>query len=109
LALRGTLSAEQCFKRGLVQRKAAVHSTISFHEMPDVATKAHDRLGRGQTKDKSGETWPGFRGRRHFGVLRARLRHMPLIIILVILLLLFGGGGYYMGPGLGYYGGGGLS
>lgn len=44
-----------------------------------------------------------------FGVLRARLRHMPLIIILVILLLLFGGGGYYMGPGLGYYGGGGLS
>jgi hypothetical protein len=38
-----------------------------------------------------------------------RLRHMPLILILVILLLLFGGGGYYMGPGLGYYGGGGLS
>jgi hypothetical protein len=39
----------------------------------------------------------------------ARLRNMPLILILVILLLLFGGGGYYMGPGLGYYGGGGLS
>src|ERR1035438_1837707 len=39
----------------------------------------------------------------------ARLPLMPLIIILVILLLLFGGGGYYMGPGLGYYGGGGLS
>jgi hypothetical protein len=39
----------------------------------------------------------------------ARLPLMPLILILVILLLLFGGGGYYMGPGLGYYGGGGLS
>jgi hypothetical protein len=31
---------------------------------------------------------------------------MPLILILVILLLAFGGGGYYMGPGVGYYGGG---
>jgi hypothetical protein len=31
-----------------------------------------------------------------------------LIIILIILLLLIGGGGYYMGPGIGYYGGGGL-
>jgi hypothetical protein len=50
-----------------------------------------------------------FISRRAFDLLRARLRHMPLIIILVILLLLFGGGGYYMGPGLGYYGGGGLS
>jgi len=39
----------------------------------------------------------------------AKLSRMPLIVILVILLLLFGGGGYYMGPGLGYYGGGGLS
>jgi hypothetical protein len=39
----------------------------------------------------------------------AKLRPMPLILILVILLLLFGGGGYYMGPGVGYYGGGGLS
>ena len=38
-----------------------------------------------------------------------RLARMPLILILVILLLLFGGGGYYMGPGLGYYGGGGVS
>jgi hypothetical protein len=38
-----------------------------------------------------------------------RLPHMPLILILVILLLLFGGGGYYMGPGVSYYGGGGLS
>ena len=35
--------------------------------------------------------------------------HMPLIIILIVLLLIFGGGGYYMGPGLGYYGGGGIS
>jgi hypothetical protein len=33
---------------------------------------------------------------------------MPLILILVILLLVVGGGGYSMGPGLGYYGGGGL-
>ena len=40
---------------------------------------------------------------------RARLARMPFIVILIILLLLFGGGGYYMGPGLGYYGGGGLS
>jgi hypothetical protein len=40
---------------------------------------------------------------------RGKLRGMSLIVILVILLLLFGGGGYYMGPGLGYYGGGGLS
>jgi Putative transposase/Transposase zinc-binding domain len=39
----------------------------------------------------------------------ARLPLMPLILILVVLLLLFGGGGYYMGPGVGYYGGGGLS
>jgi hypothetical protein len=39
----------------------------------------------------------------------ARISHMPLILILVILLLVFGGGGYYMGPGVGYYGGGGLS
>jgi hypothetical protein len=31
---------------------------------------------------------------------------MNLIIILIVLLLLFGGGGYYMGPGIGYYGGG---
>ena len=31
---------------------------------------------------------------------------MPLIIILVVLIVIFGGGGYYMGPGLGYYGGG---
>jgi len=38
-----------------------------------------------------------------------RLSLMPLILILVILLLVFGGGGYYMGPGVGYYGGGGLS
>ena len=34
---------------------------------------------------------------------------MPLIIILIVLLLIFGGGRYYMGPGLGYYGGGGIS
>ena len=31
---------------------------------------------------------------------------MPLIVILIILILVFGGGGYYMGPGVGYYGGG---
>jgi len=31
---------------------------------------------------------------------------MPLILILVIVLLVVGGGGYYMGPGVGYYGGG---
>ncbi len=31
---------------------------------------------------------------------------MPLILILIILLLLVGGGGAYMGPGVGYYGGG---
>jgi hypothetical protein len=36
---------------------------------------------------------------------RARLPRMPLIIILIVLLLLIGGGGYYMGPGIGYYGG----
>jgi len=39
----------------------------------------------------------------------ARLPPMPLIVILITLLLVFGGGGYYMGPGIGYYGGGGLS
>jgi len=39
----------------------------------------------------------------------AKLSPMPLIVILIILLLLFGGGGFYMGPGVGYYGGGGLS
>ena len=31
-----------------------------------------------------------------------------LIIILVILLLLFAGGGYYIGPGMGYRGEGGI-
>lgn len=31
-----------------------------------------------------------------------------MLIILIILLLVIGGGGYYMGPGVGYYGGGGL-
>lgn len=31
---------------------------------------------------------------------------MPLILLLVVLLLVVGGGGYYMGPGVGYYGGG---
>jgi hypothetical protein len=31
---------------------------------------------------------------------------MPLILILIILLFVVGGGGYYMGPGVGYYGGG---
>jgi hypothetical protein len=35
--------------------------------------------------------------------------HSNMFIVLIILLLLaFGGGGYYMGPGLGYYGGGGI-
>ena len=33
---------------------------------------------------------------------------MRLILILFILLILFGGGGLYMGPGVGYYGGGGF-
>ncbi len=32
-----------------------------------------------------------------------------MIILLFVLLLIFGFGGYRMGPGLGYYGGGGLS
>jgi hypothetical protein len=41
--------------------------------------------------------------------LDVRLLGMPLILILIILLLVFGGGGAYMGPGLGYYGGGGIS
>ena len=40
---------------------------------------------------------------------RGNSNPMPLILILVILVLFFGGGGYYMGPGVGYYGGGGLS
>ena len=31
-----------------------------------------------------------------------------MLIILLILLLVFGFGGYRMGPGLGWYGGGGL-
>jgi hypothetical protein len=34
---------------------------------------------------------------------------MPLIIVLIVLVILLGGGGYYMGPGIGYYGGGSLS
>jgi len=32
----------------------------------------------------------------------------PMLILLIILILVFGFGGYRMGPGLGYYGGGGL-
>jgi hypothetical protein len=39
----------------------------------------------------------------------ARVAGMPLIILIIVLIILFGGGGYYMGPGLGYYGGGGLT
>jgi len=39
----------------------------------------------------------------------ARLPAMPLILIILLLILVFGGGGYYMGPGPGYYGGGGIS
>lgn len=31
-----------------------------------------------------------------------------MLIVLIILLLVFGLGGYRMGPGLGYYGGGGI-
>ncbi len=31
-----------------------------------------------------------------------------LILLIIILILVFGFGGYRMGPGLGYYGGGGL-
>jgi hypothetical protein len=46
---------------------------------------------------------------RYISTTRARLSPMPLIVILIILLLLFGGGGYYMGPGIGYYGGGSIS
>jgi hypothetical protein len=38
----------------------------------------------------------------------AKLPGMPLIIIIIVLILVFGGGGYYMGPGVGYYGGGGI-
>ncbi len=41
------------------------------------------------------------------GLNTARLPHM-LLIILIVLLLVVGGGGFAMGPGLGYYGGGGL-
>jgi hypothetical protein len=29
-----------------------------------------------------------------------------LIVILIVLIVAIGGGGYYIGPGLGYYGGG---
>jgi hypothetical protein len=36
-------------------------------------------------------------------------RHIHGCDILILLLLLVGGGGYYMGPGLGYCGCGGLS
>ena len=32
-----------------------------------------------------------------------------MLIVLIILILVFGFGGYRMGPGLGYYGGGGIS
>ena len=35
----------------------------------------------------------------------AKLLHM-LIVLLIVLLLVIGGGGFYMGPGVGYYGGG---
>ena len=32
-----------------------------------------------------------------------------MLILLLVLILVFGFGGYRMGPGLGYYGGGGIS
>jgi hypothetical protein len=44
------------------------------------------------------------------GTLRAIsfVESAPMLILLIILILVFGFGGYRMGPGLGYYGGGGL-
>jgi hypothetical protein len=36
------------------------------------------------------------------------LESVPMLILLIILILVFGFGGYRLGPGLGYYGGGGL-
>ncbi len=36
-------------------------------------------------------------------------RETMLLIVLIILLLVFGFGGYRLGPGIGYYGGGGIS
>jgi hypothetical protein len=53
--------------------------------------------------------WNDALAREQFRDLRDRLPLMPLIVILIILVVLFGGGGYYMGPGIGYYGGGGIS
>jgi hypothetical protein len=32
-----------------------------------------------------------------------------MLVLLIILILVFGFGGYRMGPGIGYYGGGGVS
>lgn len=33
---------------------------------------------------------------------------MSLILLIILLILIFGGGGLFMGPGVGYYGGGGI-
>jgi hypothetical protein len=40
--------------------------------------------------------------------LHAKLSPVPLMLILIVLLVVFGGCGYYMGPGIGYCGGGGI-
>ena len=66
------------------------------------------RYRRGAAVDPKYSTAPVTIYCKGFGV-TARVAGMPLIILLIVLIILFGGGGYYMGPGLGYYGGGGLT
>ncbi len=48
-------------------------------------------------------TWDEI-GRRQDSKVRVEM----LLVLLIVLLLVVGGGGYALGPGLGYYGGGGL-
>ncbi len=77
-----------------------MRSTPIVHEMPNLQLVCLDADGY------STRSWAHAAS---LSLRRARLSGMPLIIILILLLVLFGGGGYYMGPGIGYYGGGGLS
>jgi hypothetical protein len=76
----------------------AGHSSLRFRVSLSVAVQA---------QTESGFSWSDWADL--LVIWCVRLPDMPLIIILIVLLILFGGGGYYMGPGIGYYGGGGLS
>jgi hypothetical protein len=114
ILLIGTSWLTRRTRLALMVNKDSSSVAVPFIETMDCSPSQSSLKGRCGLMKSS---WMGYRleavgrGRqpRSNEACCARLRNMPLILILVVLLLIFGGGGYYMGPGLGYYGGGGLS